>query len=175
MKFLKLLGSLSAVALLSACVAITQKLNVYDTQAVANAVSVKRDGFQKTVDYNGPNIAPGVGGILKIRAWKFEKTSEVEFQIYVADYYDGKWRFYDSAYDSNGERLDVVLISRNVDSCRRYGCSYTEHVGLNITKEYLERNKNSGINFKLTGKAGEAVFLIPGTYVQAILSVVTTK
>lgn len=172
MKLLKLLGSLSAAALLLSCVATAPKLNVYDAQAVGNAVSVKRDDFQKTVDYNGPNIAPGFGGILRIRAWKFEKTSEVKYQIYIADYYDGEWRFYNSAYDSNGESLDTTLISRKVDSCSRYGCSHTEHVGLNITKEYLEKNKDSGINFKLSGKAGEAIFFIPGTYVQAILSVV---
>ena len=172
MKVWKYFVLTGAIAVLSACVATAPKLNVYDTQAVANAVSATRDDFQKTVDYSGPNIATGFGGILIIRAWKFEKTNEIKYQIYVADYYDGEWRFYDNAYDSNGERLDTTLISRKVEDCSRYGCSHTEHVGLNITKEYLEKNKDSGINFKLSGKAGQAIFFIPGSYVQAILAAV---
>jgi hypothetical protein len=148
------------------------QLNINDRQAVANAVSIQRDDFKKLVNYKGPNVAREWGDFVFIRAWKNEKTANISYQIYVEDYYSGDWRFYNTAYDSNGERLSTTLISRKVSGCSRYGCSYTEHVGLDITREYLEKNKESGIKFKLSGKAGEEIFSIPGSYVQAILDVV---
>jgi hypothetical protein len=172
MKTNNFLSIVATVLMLSACVAPGPKININDSQSVASSVTVQRDDFKKLIRYTGPNAAKDDGDVLYLRAWKTEKTGEILYQIYIADYYSGEWRFYNSAYDSNGERLETTLISRDVDRCSKYGCSYTEHLGLNITKEYLEKNKGSGINFKLSGKAGEAIFFIPGTYVQAFLSVV---
>ena len=87
------------------------------------------------------------------------------------DYYGGDWRFYNSAYDSNGNSLDTTKISQDVGSCSTSGCSHFEHLGLNVTREYLEKNQDSGIRFKVSGKAGEEVFSIPSAYIKAFLSV----
>ncbi len=168
----KHLKILFLISLLTGCAAPAPKLNIYDSQAIAGQIIVKRDDFQKSTDYIAPNIANEIGDILRIRAWKFENTSQTAYQIYVADYYYGDWRFYKSTFDSNGNRLDTTLISRKVESCSRYGCYHTEHLGINVTKDYLEKNKETGITFKVSGTAGEAVFSIPGAYIQAILNVV---
>lgn len=157
----------SAIAL-AACV---PRLNFNDPQAVAGAISVQHDDFKKVTNYQGPNASSNFFGTLFIRAWKTDATESIRYQIYVMDYYDGDWRFYNSAYDSNGNNLDTTLISRDVGSCSRYGCSHYEHLGLNVTREYLENNQESGIRFKVSGKAGEEVFFIPPAYIKAFLSV----
>ncbi len=155
---------------LSACVT-TPRLDTSDPQAVSSAISVQRDDFKKITNYKGPNASPNIFDRLFLRAWKTDETGSINYQIYVMDYYDGDWRFYNSAYDSNGNRLDTTIISRDVGSCSRYGCSHYEHLGLNVSREYLEKNQESGIRFKLSGKAGEEVFFIAGGYIKAFLSV----
>lgn len=164
--------SVAATALtLSACVTTAPRLNVSDPQAVSGAISIQRDDFKKTTNYKGPNASPDILDQVFIRAWKTDATGSITYQIYVMDYYNGDWRFYHSAYDSNGNSLNTTQISRDVGSCSRYGCSHEEHLGLNVTREYLEKNQDSGIRFKVSGKAGEEVFFIPGGYIKAFLSV----
>lgn len=163
---------LGLAVLLTGCLATTPKLNLNDSQAIASAISVRTDSFKKQVNFSGPNVAKDETDDLHIRAWKFEKTGDISYQIYIADYYYGDWRFYDAAYDSNGDRFDTTKISREVGSCNKYGCSHVEHLGLNVSKQYLEKNASTGISFKVSGKAGEQVFYIPSAYVQAILQVV---
>mgnify|MGYP003594130486 FL=1 len=163
--------SLAATAFaLSACVAPAPRLNVSDPQVVSSAISVQRDDFKKTTNYIGPNASPNTLDQVFLRAWKADATGSISYQIYVMDYYDGDWRFYNSAYDSNGNSLDTTLISRDVGSCSRYGCWHEEHLGLNVSRAYLEKNQDSGIRFKVSGKAGEKVFFIPAGYIKAFLS-----
>jgi hypothetical protein len=160
---------------LSACVAPAvapaPRLNLNDSQAVAGAISVHHDDFKKVTNYEGPNASAEMGDSLFIRAWKADAIGSVNYQIYVRDYYDDDWRFYDSAYDSNGNSLDTTQISQDVGYCRAYSCTHYEHLGLNVTREYLERNQENGIRFKVSGKAGEEVFFIPSAYIKAFLSV----
>lgn len=164
--------ALVSAIVLSACAAPGPRINLNDSQAVAGAISVQRDDFKKVTNYKGPDAAVGMFDSLFIRAWKTDATGNVDYQIYVIDYYDGEWRFYNSAYDSNGNRLDTTQISQDVGSCSAYrGCSHFEHLGLNVTREYLEKNQENGIRFKVSGKAGEEVFFIPSAYIKAVLSV----
>ena len=156
---------------LSACVATAPMLNVSDPQAVSGAISITRDDFKKVTNYKGPNASQNFFDEVFIRAWKTDATGIITYQIYVVDYYNGDWRFYNSAHDSNGNSLNTTQISRHVGSCNRYGCSHEEHLGLNVTREYLEKNQYSGIRFKVSGKAGEEIFFMPGGYINAFLSV----
>lgn len=146
------------------------KLDLNDQQAVTAVITIQRDDFKKITNYKGPNAADNYGDQVFLRAWKSDAGS-ITYQIYVMDYYSGEWRFYHSAHDSNGASLDTTLISRDVDSCNRYGCSHNEHLGLNVTRGYLEKNQQSGIRFKVSGKAGEEIFSIPSGYIKAFLSV----
>ena len=100
------------------------------------------------------------------------------YQIYVEDEYTHEiqrsglgWRFYSAAYDSDGNPLPTQKISRTVNWCGRYVCSYLEVLGIDITRKYLEERKESGIAVKISGKNGEEVLSIPAAYVQAFLSV----
>jgi hypothetical protein len=167
--------SLVATVLLSACAGPASRININDPQAIASKVSVQRDDFMKIVNYIGPNVAEENASRLLIRVWKNEQSPSTSYQIYVSHAFFNEWRFYDSAYDSNGERLDTSKIDTNASMCDRYGCMYTETVGLNVTRGYLEKNKGTGIKFKVSGRKGEAVFSLSGAYIQGFLSVVDGK
>ena len=173
--------TITALMFLSGCAALVgappTKANWTEPAAVAPTVRVERDDFKKLTLYIGSKLSMGNNefgepnlDLLLIRAWKPDIGS-MSYQIYVADYYRGPWRFYSSAYDSNGNLLDTSLISRDVLSCRGDTCTHAESVGLNVSREYLEKAQSTGISFKLSGKGGEAVFSIPPGYVQAFLSV----
>ncbi|MEX5452132.1 hypothetical protein [Stutzerimonas stutzeri] len=133
-------------------------------------IKVNYDEFKKLTEYEGSNVATG-GDVVFLRAWKPDKSPMV-MQIYVMDYYSDEWRFYHSAWDSDGVKLDTTQISRDVGSCSRYsGCSHYEHLGLNVTRDYLEKHRQTGVRFKLSGKAGEEVFSIPAAHIDAFLEV----
>ncbi|PQA82482.1 hypothetical protein C5F52_15855 [Limnohabitans sp. TS-CS-82] len=157
---------------LSACMATRPKLNLNDPQAVSSAIAVTRDDFKKLTRYTGPDAAEDIRETLLIRAWKHDKDNQVTFQIYVSDFYKGGWRHYNQAHDSNGNSLEVNVISRDVITCSGGTCAYQEDLGLQVTRDYLERNKDSGLFFKISGKGGEETFRISGAYIKAVLSVV---
>lgn len=135
-----------------------------------STIKVSYDEFKKLTKYEGSNVATG-SDVVFLRAGKSDKSPMV-IQIYVMDYYNDEWRFYHSAWDSDGIKLDTTQISRDVGSCSRYsGCSHYEHLGLNVTREYLEKHRRTGVRFKLSGKAGEEVFSIPAAHIDAFLEV----
>jgi hypothetical protein len=168
----KLLSLLTALLMLSGCISSGPQLNTNDEQAVAKAISTQRDDFKKMTNYKGPNAATELFDQLFIRAWKHDKLDAVSYQIYVLDHYYGDWRFYQTAFDSNGSNLNVTQISRDVSSCNRYGCAKEEHLAVNLSRDYLEKNKETGIRFKLSGKAGEEVFFIPSGYIKGFLTAI---
>lgn len=135
-----------------------------------STIKVSYDEFKKLTKYEGSNVATG-SDVVFLRAWRPDKSPMI-IQIYVMDYYHGEWRFYHSAWDSDGVKLDTTQISRDVGRCSRYsGCSHYEHLGLNVTREYLEKHRRTGIRFKLSGKAGEEVFSIPAAHIDDFLEV----
>jgi len=164
--------------ILSACSPTNRiaKINMDDQGSVIKNIKVEYDNFKKTTNITAPNITKKKWGQVRrdqlfLRAFKNDKTKNILYQIYVADYYEGDWRFYNSAHDSNGNRLNLTKIDRKTISCTVDVCSHKEHIALNVTIKYLEANSNSGISFKVSGKAGEEVFFIPSAYIKAFLSV----
>lgn len=133
-------------------------------------VRVERDDYKKVTNFRAINAAANRFETLMLRAWRHD-GGELIYQIYVTDYYStGSWRFYEEAHDRSGHRFDVTLIGREVGSCSAYsGCSHFETVGLNIERAYLERHQESGIDFRVSGRAGTADFFLPPEYVQSFL------
>ena len=141
-----------------------------------STIKVSYDEFEKLTEYEGANVSTGSDVVL-LRAWKPDKSPMI-IQIYVMDYYHyeywdhDEWRFYHSAWDSDGVKLDTTQIAQKIGSCNRYsGCSHYEYLGLNVTRDYLEKHRRTGIRFKLSGKAGEEVFSIPAAHIEAFLEV----
>lgn len=148
------------------------KVNWNDVQSITSAISVQRDDINKITNFKGPNSSSGILDTVLLRAWKSDEGGEFSYQIYVIDYYHGDWRFYDTASDSNGNNLVIKLNSRDVSSCDYFTCAHQEHLGINVSREYLEKNQGNGIVFKVSGKGGEETFIIPSAYVKAFLAVV---
>lgn len=149
---------------------LTPSLNLNDPQAVAGASSIERDELGTTTIYRGPNAAKKHLDQLFIRARRTDAGS-VSYQIYVVINYIGVWRFYNWAYDTNGNTLDLMLLSRNLDQCRSSDCAQNEHLSIDVTREYLEEHKQSGVRFWLSAKEEitEVLFIPPG-YIKAFLS-----
>jgi len=159
----------SAVLLIGGCVAPAPKVNWNDPQETVSRVKVVRDDFKKVTKYIGPDSDKSSSAIF-IRAWKYD-TGIKQYQIYAKHHYYGDWRFYRSAYDRSGKRLKFKSISRDVGSCSYGSCSFNEHMGISVTRQYLEAHKNTGIQFKVSGKTGEVIFQLPAGYIQGFLSV----
>lgn len=131
-------------------------------------VVVERDDFKKLTRFVAPNCAVSPDSVF-LRAWRKDEADLIAYQIYIKDYYRGAWRFYNNAYDSEGTPLDVTLISRDVVSCRGPNCSFEEHLGLNVSRKYLETHEQAGIQLKIYGKAGQETFVLPGGYISDFL------
>ncbi|RFC39125.1 MAG: hypothetical protein DID90_2727552383 [Candidatus Nitrotoga sp. LAW] len=165
------------VSILAGCaepeprVAPRPKVNWNDVQSIASAISVQHDDLKKMTNLKGPNSSKGILDTVLLRAWKLDEDGRLSYQIYVIDYYHGDWHFYDTATDSKGNNLVIKLNSRDVSSCDYFTCAHQEHIGINVSREYLEKNQDNGIVFKLSGKGGEETFNIPSTYIKAFLSV----
>lgn len=140
---------------------------------VKNSVVVRRDDFKKVVSYIGPN---GLEPPREIRliAFRDERTQHILYQVYLGNRYYGDWHFYEEAYDSEGNKLELIKISRTVNSCKDkfYGCSFSENVGVNLSKDYLEKHINAGLHIKVSGTGGHAILKISGGYVKGFLSAV---
>jgi hypothetical protein len=134
---------------------------------VRATVKIERDDFKKMTRYTGSDLSSSSDAVL-IRAWKNDGATMV-YQIYVADFYSGPWRFYTQGFDSDGKRYATTLIDREVRSCTRYGCSHVETIGLNVDRKYLEGKRVTGVTLKLSGRAGEEVFYIPPLYLSTFL------
>lgn len=170
----KIILVVTAILFLSGCVANKPKVNTNDPNQVSQNVRTEYDKFQKTTSFVGIDLADSTTAIddVRLRAWKTEDPTTYLYQIYIEDKYDGAWRFYDEAYDSNGKELSVVRIDRRTRYCSGDRCARAEKVGIIVSRTYLEANSRSGISIKLVGKRGEEIFFLPGGYIEGFLRAV---
>lgn len=165
---------LAAVSFLGGCVSTPERtISANDAQQISQNVRVKQDEFQKQTEYIGPTMSFGMraGDVTEtkvfLRAYK-KNDNTISYQIYVRDFYKGRWRLYDRAFDKDGNKFDVVVIDRTVDSCNVY-CYYYEDVGIDVTADYLNAHTQSGTTFKVAGNGGEVIFSVPGPYIEGFL------
>jgi len=142
---------------------------------ISKRIKIKYDEFEKTTKYDGPLEKWENCDNIFLRAWKADSAKDTAYQIYVIDYYNGKWRFYKYGYDDDGNALDVISIDRDVDSCRYGNCSLREHVGINVSRKYLENRKDRGIKFKISGDAGEEICGLDSPYIKAFLATIPSN
>ena len=164
--------------ILTACVAPAPRPDLKDPQSWIGSIIVKRDDFKKQTNYQAPLIGrrdnDGRDHQALLRAWKPDGGS-VTYQIYVQDEYHGERRLYESAYNSNGEKLPLTRIDYNSDCARMVGggsyCWHIEKVGIIVTREYLVDHQQSGITFRVYGPGGQETFNIIPAYITAFLAV----
>jgi hypothetical protein len=136
------------------------------SEKISGMTVIERDVFKRQTKYLGPKMETLLDYFL-IKAWKTD-NGIITYQIYVHVSATDYWPLYYSANDSNGKQLDITLISQESGYRRNNGRIYDEDIGLNVTQDYLENAKTTGIIFKLYGKVGGE---IPAGYIQGFLSV----
>ena len=142
-----------------------------ESEDVAKASTVKREEYNKATIYKGPNVASKPSDQLYIRAAKTD-FGRVDYQIFAVINYRGTWRFYNWAYDADGNSLDLAVMTRNLDQCKSNDCAHNEDLVISVTKKYREGNMDSGLRFWVSAKK-EGVkeeFYIPSGYIKAFLS-----
>lgn len=147
--------------------------NLNDAAVVKSLVNVWRDQYVKGGGFIGPELSPVKYKNLYLRALRLEGKPLV-YQIFVRDQYRDNWRFYDAAYDSDGNRLNFASIDRKTDDCR-YGCDFYETMSITVPLGYLEQRRDRGLIIKIMGKAGERVVEVPAGYVAGFVDAVKSQ
>jgi hypothetical protein len=182
LKVLKFIAVAASILMLSACGSTAEKdalqtmpqspkFDMDDPLSVAKATKVQRGESNLATVYKGPNIAGNPRDQLYIRALKSDVGS-ISYEIYVVINYTGYWRFYNLAYDTYGKNLDLTVMTRNIDECKRIDCVQQELLIVDVTRKYLEENMQSGLRFWVSAKKEKTreVLFIPSGYILAFLS-----
>lgn len=91
--------------------------------------------------------------------------------IELKDTYQDEWRFYSRAVDKEGNQIDFQKIdSQNTGLCVMKTCNKLEEVRILIDIEYLENNKEAGIDIQVYGLRGESKIFIPSQYIKSFLN-----
>lgn len=157
---------------ITGCVTTPIDWNNQQQFARAEGTKVEHDNLKNITMFSGPYYKVSYDNFIYLRAWKNDISSETTYQIYVRAGYYGDWRNYNSAYDSNGNQMDFQYISKDVDVCSGTSsqCNHVEHVGINVTRSYLEKHIKSGLSFKVSGTTpGEQIYMLPGGYIDSFL------
>lgn len=171
MNGLVLIAILLIEIIFSGCASPTRALELRDSSSKIR-ISSKYDEFKKITTFSGEDTSGSKSQHLSLRAIKADGTNQVLYQVYAMSSYTDQWRFYESAWDTNGTSLELIKISRQVGNCNRYDCGHMEHIGINVSRAYLERASSSEFRFKLSGRGGEDIFTMPGFYIKDFLDAV---
>lgn len=138
---------------------------------------VETDDSRKLTWIIGPSVEVSTGREheLCFAHLKGVATSS-QFQL-IASYHARDWNFFDRAYDREGERLEFVKIDRQTEKTRYrsklrsewYESATHETFGIMVSREYLEKASNQGMDIKVRGKRGEQIIKIPAFYIEGFL------
>jgi hypothetical protein len=148
-------------------------------------VHTSTDKFRKLEFYSGHRVIDRESfsiGFLKhsyqIDAVTRDKSTTT-YRIYLHNRFKGSWPSHDTAFDSNGNKLNVLDYENKSAGCTKFGCVYTTDIILGVSRKYLKDN-SSGITIKLfesnslstsfNDKANSILFNIPGAYIENFLS-----
>jgi hypothetical protein len=135
---------------------------------VMSSISNTRDNFTKINTMTGPTIHRGATEYF-IRSFTIDGASVRAFQIYAEISSNSVPDHFDRAYDISGKRLSVKHITTELNGCSRHGCSYTQHIGVAIDREYLITNRQTGVRLQLGSISEKELIIIPAAYVQAFI------
>lgn len=114
------------------------------------------------------NSGGGMGSTSNLTLTYFSHSGNIKLNIYFSD---DRWKFFDSAYDINGNKLKVET-NRNVHGGVRHGVassvSISESIWIPLTENYLKENIESGIKIKLFGR-GSMEVNVPSFYIKGFL------
>ena len=140
--------------------------------AISSAFIVKRDDYYGTTNITGPDFKTEYGTVFMFSS-KNDRIGHTSNKISVDTYYHGDKRYYDKANDLDGNNLDLMPTLAKVDYCDNSGCWNEEKFDITVTREYLQKNQDNGIAFKVSGNSNYyQTFTLPSAYIKAYLAIV---
>ena len=136
-------------------------------------VTAYKDDFAGRAEYTAPKIDFG-GGSFALVALVVNNGNPSKVQIVGNIFYNGDWRYYNSAILRGGDVVKSSFADRNVVSCSgsRYsrGCSLSEGFTLMLTDDQIENFAVDGkVAVQMRAQRGEAVIVeIPVAYIRAV-------
>ena len=178
--FLKNIILLSVISglLVSGCVASRPLPRGPDRQyGETLALVVKRvDHLTKQTEYTSPPFPDAfLTTNVFLRAIQPPNLQVLLYQLYIVAYYRGEsFRDYDLAMDSEGNTLEMEVLSRTVGNRTGHGSTeyYEEHLIINVPREYLDAHQATGIAVRIGGPGGQEEIILPHYYIKAFLDTV---
>lgn len=103
-----------------------------------------------------------------LRYFRDRESSHSAYQIYVM-YQSSDWLFLESARDADQNSLDFKSLDRQVPS---HG-GIQEHVGIAVTREYLEGHRyRGGVAIRISSPRGNVNFFLPPSLIEGFLMAV---
>lgn len=165
--------------------------NVYAPKTaewVSSNAKVNEDVFTKTTRINFPSLIPrhflNYKQVTGLSAWSAPNSpfwvtiikgdDQKDLYVVYMDIKKDDWGFYSGAYDEKGNKLHFITIDQTVNSGNKYqNVSVNEFFGIEISKEWLEKNKGNNPQIKVVGKSDNFVIFLPDYYIDGILEYIS--
>lgn len=158
-------------------------------EQVQTGTTSRTSDFDALITYNSPisvlKIDRGSRYIdtvtWHVRAWQDKKTKAIQArQLYVmVEYGEGpaSWRFYNSV-NFRGGRVQATQKILSRPSCHRYGCDFTEVVGVDLAPAQWAELLQAGTEVRLNSQqyAGrEVIIAVPADYARAVDAAIAAR
>ena len=179
-----------------ASISVSAKENFTNLEAIASGIEISVDEYTKTKTISGPVIITQSKTadffqspfVFKITSFfknpliltdskqvrlvsKINDNGLNTIYIELKDTYQDEWRFYSRAVDKEGNQIDFQKIdSQNTGLCVMKTCNKLEEARILIDIEYLENNKEAGIDIQVYGLRGESKIFLPSQYIKSFLN-----
>ena len=161
-----LIYSMFVIFLLTGCAGVRYET----TDQVAQATKIIKDPYTNTTWVNSPpvNCGDSIGDKCYFRtAFINEKFA---FYQLVLKIMNKGWLFLDTAYDIQGNRLDLKVLDRKV----LRGGVVKEILAIKLSDPYMAQAVVNGVDIKVIGKRGQLIVKLSGGYVFGYLQKVGT-
>ena len=150
------------------------------TQDIINSATVKEDTFAKTKTVNFAKVTPytlqdrkqvlgqwdTLPGQFYLRGI-IKENKPVKYQIVIATNNASAWGFYESALDSEGNKLDFS--KTGVDVQTTYNSALpVEYMTITLSEQYLKNHLNNNLIIKVYGQKNDFVFYVPQSYLEGV-------
>ena len=158
------------------CAAMLVMQNPKTIEKVYQETKINKDTYNKDIWIRGPKFYHTVygGGDYYIFLRAYITDNKLNFlQIFVVD---GKeeHRFYNSAYDKSGKKLEFNHVDSRISSGDSFwyfsnSVGVVEKFVITIDRDYIDNLPGIDLNFKVYGKRRNHEFKMPGHYIKGFL------
>jgi len=149
-------------------------INWASEKDISNHIEFKLEKEHGEITY-GPNFAPSdkalsehFSEIYLTRLIDHKGTDHYALYI-TAQYNDTDWRSYDGAVNKQGNKLNLVTLSKNENVCESSSCRYEERLAIPLSFLYFFDGATMGLDITLSGSRTNQIN-IPIAYFKAMMN-----